>query len=245
MLLASDLEYHSRLGIPAGLLEEANVRRVTTQEAVETGIRYGGDLSGVVYPRVDPLTGSFVGCRLRRDNPDVDANGEPVAKYVTSYGDRQNLYFPPGARPLLGDPAVPAVLVEAEKSCLAVTAGASRLDRRVLAIGLGGYWAWKGQTGIEPNAKGARVAVRGPVPDLDRVEWKDRRAVISFDTNATTNPKVHRARRGLAVELAKRGARVFITELSFEDGINGPDDFVGKHGDRALFDLFDTAKPHQ
>ena len=245
MLTSEDLELHTRLGVPVELLEEAHVRRVTTHDARELGIRFRGDLSGVVYPRVDPETRLFVGCRLRRDNPDIDADGKPIAKYVSSHGDHQHLYFPPGADALLRDATVPAIIVEAEKSSLAVTAAGRRMQRQVLAIGLGGCWGWRGQVGIESDAKGARTAVRGPVPDLDRIGWKDRLAVICFDTNAVTNPQVQRARRGLAVELAKRGARVLIAELAPEDGINGPDDFVGTHGDRALFALFDTAKPHR
>lgn len=30
-----------------------------------------------------------------------------------------------------------------------------------------------------------------------------------------------------------------------EPGINGPDDFIGRHGDAALFALLDAAKPAQ
>ena len=245
MLISEDLELHARLGIPGDLLEEANVRRVTTNDSLELGIRYSGDLSGVVYPRNDPMTGFCRGYRLRRDHPDVDEKGKPIAKYLSSYGDRQHLYFPPGARPLLDDTAVPVVIVEAEKSSLAVTAAASRLERQTLAIALGGCWGWRGQIGIESDAKGARVPLKGPVPDLDCVNWKTRPVVICFDTNAATNPQVQCARRALAVELAKRGSRVLVAELPAEEDVNGPDDFVAKHGDRELFDLFDNAKPHQ
>ena len=126
MLTSEDLELHARLGIPATLLDDAQVRRVTTDEALELGVRYSGDLSGIVYPRLDPQTGHCVGYRLRRDNPDVDENGKPAAKYLSSYGDRQRLYFPPGARRLLDDAALCVVVVEAEKSSLAVTAAADR-----------------------------------------------------------------------------------------------------------------------
>ena len=245
MLTEQDLELHAQLGIPASLLEDAQVRRVTTDEARELGIRYSGDLSGIVYPRPDPLTGFCRGYRLRRDHPDVDESGEPVAKYLSSYGDRQHLFFPPGSLPLLDNVAVPVVFVEAEKSLLAIWAGASRLEREVLPIALGGCWGYRGRVGIESDANGARVPVKGPVPDLDRVTLRDRNVVVCFDTNAATNPTVQRARRGLAVELAKRGARVLITELPPEDGIDGPDDFIGRHGDRALFDLLDTATPYR
>ena len=215
MLTSEDLELHAQLGIPASLLEDAQVRRVTTDEARELGIRYSGDLSGIVYPRPDPLTGSCRGYRLRRDHPDVDESGEPVAKYLSSYGDRQHLFFPPGSLPLLDNVAVPVVFVEAEKSLLAIWAGASRLEREVLPIRL-----------VGAGAKGESVS--SPMRTV-RARWW-------FASTRTQRP---------TQRWAKRGARVLITELPPEDGVNGPDDFIGRHGDRALFDLFDTATPYQ
>ena len=63
--------------------------------------------------------------------------------------------------------------------------------------------------------------------------------MILFDSNATTNPKVQSGRRALATWLAGRDAHVRIAELPLENGINGPDDYVGQHGDDALFALID------
>jgi hypothetical protein len=46
--------------------------------------------------------------------------GKVRNKYVSAYGDRRRLFFPPGSAELLRDPDVPIVLVEAEKSAVAL-----------------------------------------------------------------------------------------------------------------------------
>src|SRR5262249_44497736 len=48
----------------------------------------------------------------------------------------------------------------------------------------------------------------------------------------------------LAAELTRRGARVRIVDVPPEEGINGPDDYVGKHDHVALFALIDAATPY-
>jgi hypothetical protein len=143
----------------------------------------------------------------------------------------------------LDDSSALVVLVEAEKSALALTAAAMRAGRRLLAIGLGGCWSWRGTIGKTTDAGGARVDERGPLPDLDRIGWRERDVVILFDANATTNRNVQAARLALSRELAIRGASVRMAELPMQSGINGPDDYIAKYGDMALFALMDAAKP--
>jgi hypothetical protein len=135
------------------------------------------------------------------------------------------------------------IIPEAEKSSLAIMAAGARAERRVLAVGCGGCWSWRGRIGKTEDASGARVDETGVLPDLDRITWTNRDTIILFDTNAATNAKVQAARRALAGELAKRGAKVRIADLPPEDGINGPDDYIGKHGDVALFAVIDSAQP--
>ena len=241
-LTERDLEQFDSLGIPLELLTDAQVRRVTTEQAREAGIRFNGDLAGVLFPRIDLATGYSAGVRLRRDHPEVDQDGNPRHKYISSYGDRPRLYFSPGAGDLLQETAVAVVVVEAEKSVLAVVAAGQREERRLLVVGTGGCWGWRGTRGTATDASGARVPEKGPLADLDRIEWTDRDVTIAFDSNCATNPKVQRARLALAADLAKRGAKVCLPALPVEDGINGPDDFIAKHGAAALFQLFDRAK---
>jgi putative DNA primase/helicase len=62
-----------------------------------------------------------------------------------------------------------------------------------------------------------------------------------LDANAARNVHVQAARHALARLLADRRAHVRIAELPQEAGVNGPDDYLGLHGDAALFALLDAA----
>jgi hypothetical protein len=121
-LTAGDIATFFRLGITADLIERARLERVTDREAREKyGINGHGDRSGIVFPYLDPADGVRHTARLRRDNPEME-DGKPKNKYISPYGDRRHLYFVPGGSELLRDASVPIVLVEAEKSALALTA---------------------------------------------------------------------------------------------------------------------------
>ena len=243
----SDLSMLARFGVNHELLADAGVRRVTDAQARElfTGHPHG-DLAGLLFPYLDPTTGYHVTCRIRRDHPDVDADGKPTKKYVMPYGDAPHVYFSPGAGAALADVAVPVVLVEAEKSALTVTAAGRRAGRPLLTVGLGGCFGWRtSRAGKSADASGARVNVSGPQPDLARITWPGRDVAILFDANAATNPTVRQARRQLAEELVSRGARVRIGTVPAEPGVNGPDDFRAAHDDTALLALLDDAVPVQ
>ena len=65
--------------------------------------------------------------------------------------------------------------------------------------------------------------------------------LLAFDGDATTNPQVRAARQALARELTGRGARVRVVDLPVQPGVNGPDDFLGRHGASAWWSLVDAA----
>lgn len=123
----ADRDLHTALGIDADLLTRAQVFRVSDAEARDLLAMNGkaGDYSGVVYPYLHPDTGQRLTLRLRRDRYDNDHK-----KYRVPYGDHRHLYFPPGCASLLHDTTVSVVLVEAEKSALAITAAAARAGRQ-------------------------------------------------------------------------------------------------------------------
>ena len=54
---------------------------------------------------------------------------------------------------------------------------------------------------------------------------------------------MRKGRRGLAHELAARGASVLIADVPAEPGINGPDDLVAIAGDAAMVAVLNTARP--
>jgi hypothetical protein len=234
----------ARFRIASDLLASAGVYSVSDEEARQAGFRLSSarDLSGVVFPYPDPLTGDRVTARLRRDNPDVDGSGKPLNKYVSPFGDVRHLYFPPGAGLLLDDVSIPVVVVEAEKSVLAVSSMLTRARQAFLIIGLGGCWGWRGKVGATSGSAGERRDVYGPLPDLDRIRWPQRLVIIALDANVKSNLDVKAARRELAKELDTRGASVKFCELPALDGVNGPDDFIAICGDDAMLAALDSAQ---
>jgi hypothetical protein len=242
-LTQEDYARHEALGIPPALLTRACVERVTSRDARERfGFTRDGDHAGLFYPNISPITGLRQTGRLRRDHPDVDEHGKPRAKYLSPPNDQRHLYVLAGSGALLRDLAVPIVFVEAEKSALALTAASEQIGRPLLAIATGGCWGWRGVIGKTSDATGARVNQRGPLTDLDLLALSDRDAVILFDSNARSNPKVRCAIRDLAVELRRRGGRVRVGFLPPDEDVNGPDDYCGRYGYEALMALVDHAK---
>jgi len=242
----ADLAALAAIGITKHLaVERAGLRRVTHTEARDhCGIQYRSDhLEGLAIPYLNPDDDRVLAWRVRRDHPEVDRDGKSIAKYLSS-SDRKRLYFAPGCRPLLADTSVPVIIVEAEKSAIAILDAEARCGRRpALAIGTGGCWGWRGVTGKATGPTGARVDEKGPLPCLDRVTWTNRDTIIVYDSNVSANDNVKAARRSLAKELTKRGAQVRAVDLPAEAGINGPDDHIGRHGAESFFALVDAAKP--
>lgn len=228
--------------IEPAMLEAAGVESVKDVEARDKyGFTQHGDLSGVIFPYFVPApngNGSHhrVTARLRRDHPEVE-DGKPKNKYICPFGDVRHLYFPPGAFELLADPQRAIVFVEAEKSVLAGQAWAARAGRKLLFVGLGGCWGWRGRIGKAVAPDGARVDELGPLPDLERA--CGRSCFVLFDSNVGTNPKVQAA-RGDFVAALRRFKASTVTTLDLPPGTwNGPDDFLAVRGDEALGHLFD------
>jgi Domain of unknown function (DUF3854) len=237
----SDLSMFERLGIPAELLVLASVERITDQAAREEYLITGcGDKSGLIFPYIDPRDGRRTTARLRRDNPEIEA-GRPKRKYVSAFGDRRHLYFPPGSKEPLADPTVPIILVEAEKSALALTAFAQRVGRKCLPVAMGGCWGWRGRIGKVENRREERVDETGPLPDL--AVCRNRDVVVMLDSNADAKSEVRAARFALARELNHMGARVRIARVPPLDGVNGPDDLIAVGGDEALSSVLELAQP--
>lgn len=243
-LTESDLQALAASGISHPVVDRAGWHRVTHAEACQAGIKYRSDhLEGLLIPYRDPRDESrIVAYRVRRDHPEVDSDGKPTGKYLSSK-DRRHLYFRPDAAAYLSDTSVPCLLVEAEKSVLAIVTAEDSAHRRHLLIGTGGCWGWRGVIGKTTSPDGTRVDQKGPLPDLDLVTWTNRDTIIVFDANVTTNDKVQAARRKLAEELERRGARVRVVDLPIGAGISGPDDFIGRNGGPTFFALVDAAQP--
>lgn len=237
-----DIAIFAKLGISPELLERAGVERVTDRQArAGYGIVGSGDMSGIAFPYWNPtalLSGerrrNYV--RVRRDHPEID-NGKPKKKYVAPYGDRKHLYFPP-TPDLFPEPSIPVILVEAEKSALALTAWCERKGRKMLPIAMGGCWGWRGQVGMQTTANGERVPETGALPDLN-ICREARITYVLLDANCGSNPKVQAARAALVQQLRKQGAAVRVLDLPSADGVNGPDDYIAFCGDESMGNVID------
>jgi hypothetical protein len=199
-----------------------------------------GDNGGIAFPYYDPLTGVRHTCRLRRDHPDFE-NGVEKKKYLAAFGDRRHLYMVRGCAEQVLDITVPVVLVEAEKSALALTAWSERTGHRILPVAMGGCWGWRGIIGKKEGPHGQRVDEKGALPELATLCSGGRKAYIMLDSNADSNRKVRAARSALTQVLLGYGAEVRIVSLPIIAGTNGPDDFVASAGDDALWLVIESA----
>ena len=238
-----DLNAFSTLRIPLELIEQAGIVRVTDRQARdEYGIRGGGDMAGIAFPYFEPSTMAngrrrrYV--RIRRDFPEMK-DGRPQKKYVAPYGDRKHFYFPPTPE-LFADNSVPVVLLESEKACLALTAWARRMDRKILPLAMGGYYGWRGRVGIKQTATGERAPDHDAIPDLN-ICCDGRKAYVLLDSNCRHRPEIQQGRASLVRQLRKQGADPLVIDLPAISSVNGPDDFVSLMGDEAFLKLLESA----
>jgi hypothetical protein len=153
-------------------------------------------------PRVDsvlvflyPETDDYWRCKLFP--PPKNRKGQEV-KYLQPKNSTNRLYFPPGVD-LRAD--TPIWVTEGEKKALKLT------KEGFPCIGLGGVWSWRN------GSRGYRQGKGRVIRDLDLVGWVSREVTIVFDSDAATNTMVALAERELAMELAARGAKVYICRL--------------------------------
>ncbi len=244
-LTQADLAKFHGLGVSTELLVRAHIRRVTDREARDLYGITGSctkDMGGIVFPYFSAATGARVTARVRRDHPESE-DGKEQNKYVSAYGDRKHCYFLSGAAGKLRDPDTAVVLVEAEKSALALTAWAERTATNIVPIAMGGCWGWRGRIGAVENASGNRVDETGPISDLDYVNRK--RVYVLLDANVASNAKVQTARNALVRELSTRDSEVFVCNLPIIECVNGPDDYIAVAGDEAMARIFAEAKTHR
>jgi hypothetical protein len=136
-------------------VEIHSINDAQAREFVEANGKYPDeDLSGFLIPYLDPFTRDFLGGRVRRDR------GEP--KYLTNKGNK-HLYIPPcfrNIKEVFEDVSTPAVIVEADKSALAIVDLCFKTARRFLPIAIGGAWAFLRNAGKRPkkNSFGAAAS---------------------------------------------------------------------------------------
>ncbi|MGC1416882.1 MAG: AAA family ATPase [Candidatus Acidiferrum sp.] len=254
VLTEQDYSAFSKLTIPDSIVDRAAIFRVSRSEAAE---KYGIHLDcdgGICFPHfLPPLNGNDVkhpvAYSVRQDAPKYDSAGKPERKYLTTAG-RQYPYVAPIALPhWFAEPSVPVIIVEAQKSALAVLRWAENHDRRFIPIGIAGCYGWRGKVGISPNENGEREEVKGLNPGLAAI-CQNHRVYILLDQNAAANPHVQRGREWLAETLLKEGITNDVRILNLPPSItaphwNGPDDFLAAAGDEAFQEIFEEAQRFQ
>jgi hypothetical protein len=124
---------------------------------------------------------------------------------------------------VLRDPDFSIVITEGELKA------AKCCDVGVACIGLGGVWNFQ-----------STQTFTGWLPELDLVDWVQRKVYIIYDSDATSNTNVIDALNRLAQELEQRGAIPFTVRLPdlVADGKTGLDDYLVRHPNPDQFRRF-------
>jgi len=210
------LEPHRQKLLACGLKPETGARaRLHSGSADEVReiLGYGVQGGGLVVPYDERYA------RVRIDNPGPDGK-----RYRSPRDQGNRLYVPANLEAdVLSNPAVTLHVTEGEFKALKAT------QEGFPCIALPGVWSWK-----------SKVHGRSfPIPDLDRVVWKGRRAVVVFDSDLAEKPTVAWAEHALIQELRGRGAEVYVLRLP--DGPRGTkcglDDYLVAEGAHAFKQL--------
>jgi putative DNA primase/helicase len=242
-----------RSWISPAIADSARVRRVTSDEGKElVGRRDFEDYAGLVFPYFWPGSPVVLAHRIRRDHPPFEIHEgkrRERDKYMSAPGYGNGIYFHPlTPAAVLTDVTMPLIFTEGQKKCLALFRlaheGLAETQENALFIpaGLNEVYGWRDRREKQPGPTGKRVSVSGPVAQLGLIAWEGRRVYILFDNNVLTNPMVAAARNQFAQELASRGAEVLLIDLPAENGINGIDDYLAKHGPKSAMKLIAQAR---
>jgi hypothetical protein len=225
------------------LADAAGLRRVDSLTGGDVVGRKNGNYAGIVIPYFYPGSNQVREYRLRRDQPDFEydskGNLKPRQKYLSAPG-RANMFYlvPDVERSLLADPELAMVITEGEFKTLALWRLAnfgSPSRPRFLPLGLSGVYNWRGTIGKTTGPDGARIDIKGAIPDLGWIVWLGRRVIVAYDADAVTKESVRFARSELAANLRGRGAVVGFLEWEIAKG-KGIDDHLAVCGPQVVLD---------
>jgi hypothetical protein len=180
---------------------------------------------GLVFPYPGVLTSNGQPfCRVKPDQPPI-INGKP-AKYLTPIGEGNHLYIPPNvSQRVLADISVPLILTEGEKKSLKGS------QEGFPTIGLSGVFCFKDKH-------------HNPIPDFNKISWKERLVYAGFDSDIISNPMVRLAEWQLGAALYSKGA--LNAPLRFPHGRDGRkvglDDYLILYGPEQLITLMAECK---
>ncbi|HRW54690.1 MAG TPA: phage/plasmid primase, P4 family [Phycisphaerae bacterium] len=181
--------------------------------------------SGIVFPYFKS-NGTCNGYeRVRLDFPRPNQDGKTV-KYESPRSSLNRPYFGPRFTANVKSDS-PTIITEGEKKTLA-------LDQiGYPTVGLPGVWGF-----AEPKPRTQAGNKYGKLKlhaDLRVMDWKGRRVVVVFDSDAAENRQVRLAEHRLSELMTEAGAAVTIARLpQVGIGKTGVDDFLVHHGDTGL-----------
>jgi hypothetical protein len=150
-------------------------------------------------------------------------------RYIQAKSTQPEIYLPPHAdwQAIMKDVTVPVIITEGELKaacCTKLTAP---------CIGLGGVYSFK-----------SSKAVQMLIPALKAFEWENRAVTIAFDSDASSNEMVVKARNELARTLTGLGAIIYIANVppTEEGGKQGIDDLAYTGGVDALVAVLNSAE---
>jgi hypothetical protein len=144
-LTEADYQGLAACWIPHALADAARLRRVDSYTGREMFTRKSGDYGGIIIPYAPPA---------------------------------ENRYFPPGLpAALLTDPSLLLIITEGEFKALALwrLANHQTTSPRFLPVSVAGANNWRGTIGKTEGPNGDRRDVKGVIPDIERIVWKDRK----------------------------------------------------------------------
>lgn len=157
--------------------------------------------------------------RLKVFPPYQDKRGHAV-KYLQPKGTPPHLYVLPAVEAILANPAIPLAIAEGEKKAAAM------VQVGIMAVGVGGIWAWLG------------ADTHAPIPELGRIAWVDREATLYFDSDIWHRPDLLNAVYALGKELEERGAKALVAVIEQQGAEKvGIDDLLAARGKGALDSL--------
>ncbi len=245
-LTDQDYDRLAKRWIDRATADAARIRRVDATEGpqlVGRRDRPGSSFAGLAIPYIRLGETTVRECRLRRDSPDMeylpDGSTRETAKYLSPPGRSSLIYFPARLTPeQVADKDLPIIFTEGEFKAIALDrlARHESTELRFAAIAIPGVWNFRGTVGKTEGPNGERKDLKGPIPDLELVNWDRRRVLIAYDADSTTNPSVETAERVLINELRRRGATVAVLRWSLDDG-KGIDDLLANKGPDYVLEL--------
>lgn len=208
-----------------------------------------GDMSGIGIPYKSPFAeNKIVNWAVRRDNPDCEMRGgvrRDLRKYMRPMGSRNNLYIPPQVYlAQLSDVSIPIVIVEGELKAIALRRLADYQNPgtlRFIPVAISGVANWRATVGTTENSAGKRVSIKGLLPELEAINWKERSVILAFDADQKTNRMVRSELWKLSHVLAEMQAHVGKLEWDQAQG-KGIDDWLFKVGPEPVLKALSEVK---